>query len=339
MWWHGCGMRAGFVVAGLLIASALDALAESDVPISDSPQITSIFRTQFSEHPIAASRFMQRDIVVSQGSSNNKLSPWECVHGSVFLTLGIVIGAFGYRLYRINIFLTGSAAATSAVYLIMVAHHTEADHPWALHLIATLCGITCGLCVFQFYPIGVFVMGASWGATMTLMTNGLLISRIANAIPVFGKEESNLPLYFSLVVASLAFGVVSAGSQYSAKEATWKQRLLVFVQTSVPGAYLISQGVRTLAQLTEIPSEGNMAQHSSLPDEYYMLAGGSVLTVVLLVMVQLMITQHENWWQENNAADTHNLLMFYYHGDPTNKRATKTTTSLRQSLRSSQLAL
>merc|ERR1712166_534732 len=263
------------------------------------------------EQRVASKQALLADPVASPKPHSSEFSPWQKVHGYTFLLVGVLLGAFGYRLYRFNICLTGTSLTTGIIYHMLAHTVSEGGHAWAHNLISVLCGVTCGICLFRFYPAGVFVMGASWGVGVVLTFNGIVISRISNSM----DDDSNTLLWLCLTLTCLGLGIASVWSQYSTDEATWKQRSLVFIQTAVPGAYMMGQGVRIVAELGEIPSEREMVRSDSLPDEYYMMTAGIFLLELLMVMVQHLGTQHENccWGEDENNAEK-NLVLFYYTG-------------------------
>ena len=146
---------------------------------------------------------------------------------------------------------------------------------------------------------------------MVLILNGMLMSRIANAA---GKED-NTVLLGCLATAALVFGLLPLISQACAREASWKQNLLIFVKTAIPGAYLVEQGLRmVISQLRVIPSEAEMARRATMPDEYYIITAATCMLAMLFVCLQWVATSSRSCSSEQVKSE-HSPVIFQYNSN------------------------
>ena len=78
-----------------------------------------------------------------------------------------------------------------------------------------------------------------WGVTVALNLNPIIVSRIGYAL-----GESNVPFWTALALGGLCCGVAAlAVHQHEPNAlASHPRKMLIFVKSSMPGAYLFAKG-------------------------------------------------------------------------------------------------
>eukprot|EP00658_Telonema_sp_P-2_P046895 TRINITY_DN3526_c0_g1_i8.p1 TRINITY_DN3526_c0_g1~~TRINITY_DN3526_c0_g1_i8.p1 ORF type:complete len:320 (-),score=39.31 TRINITY_DN3526_c0_g1_i8:268-1227(-) len=267
----------------------------------------------------AVGQTMEADLVAEEEAHSQGFGLLDRTLGAGIVVAGCILGLLGYRLYKFNLFLVSFMLCGVGVYHLIRHQPQVADHEYLRLVICALCGTIFGIGTSNVYPVGVLLMGIGWGVSGALILNGAVISRIANVTPVLGHEmESNMLLWMSLLTAGALLGVLSLVCQWLATEPNWKQHAIILLQTCTPGAYLVTQGVRLVANLTEIPAETEMARVSTMPDEYYLVFGGTSLLMAFFMMIQHVSTHKENCWSTESSETTTQPIVFYY--DTSNNR-------------------
>lgn len=140
------------------------------------------------------------------------------VYCGVGIAVGLVFAFYGYRLFKLTLFLCGFVVAGLAAYFALTAHvNLEMYYIWGISIAAGLVG---GLLLLFLWTIGVFVLGAMMGfelavLAMTTRTGGLLTIAWTRYV-VYGG-------------APLVFGILAV---------VW-EKFFIALSTSVFGAFTV----------------------------------------------------------------------------------------------------
>jgi len=199
-----------------------------------------------------------------------------------FIVLGCIFLIFGYRFYMPMLFSGGFLLA--AVVAIVICEQTGV-HLSNAQTIASVSGLVLGIVCCVWYPFGCFILGANWGFVMTLLLNGILISRVCS---------TNLALWITAPVLALLFGtIVTCDHRHSPSDSAFsRQKLLIFSKTSWVGAYLIMRGVGHL--YGGYPDETEFVHLKTLPVRWLHYFGFTVALAVLGTVLQMRFTHYGN---------------------------------------------
>eukprot|EP00658_Telonema_sp_P-2_P023406 TRINITY_DN19376_c0_g1_i3.p1 TRINITY_DN19376_c0_g1~~TRINITY_DN19376_c0_g1_i3.p1 ORF type:complete len:254 (-),score=57.47 TRINITY_DN19376_c0_g1_i3:382-1143(-) len=208
---------------------------------------------------------------------------------------GLFMGLLGYRCYRPCLFVSGYLLGGAAAY-----HLAHREDEFEHTAIAFAAGVVCGFWTSNCYPIGVTALGFIWGCSAVLVANPIAISRIGHA---FGL--ANTLFWAAIIVVGGICAVVSliAHQHHPEVDPTHPRKLLIFVKTAMPGAYLLSKGACALAGMHQI-AELDMSQHSTLPAGNYLRSVLAIGFGVAFAGAQLLFTHKEQCgWGEMELGD------------------------------------
>eukprot|EP00656_Telonema_subtile_P025841 TRINITY_DN27878_c0_g1_i1.p3 TRINITY_DN27878_c0_g1~~TRINITY_DN27878_c0_g1_i1.p3 ORF type:complete len:257 (-),score=72.11 TRINITY_DN27878_c0_g1_i1:150-920(-) len=200
--------------------------------------------------------------------------------------VGILMGLFGYRCYRPCLFISGYLVGGAISY-----HLAAREDEFENAAIAFALGAVCGFFTSNYYSLGVATLGAVWGCTAMLTLNPVLISRVAHA----WWGGSNAPLVLCMVGCGLVCAAIAvmAHQHEAGFKAAHPRKLLIFVKTATPGAYLLAKGICALALVEELP-ELAMASAETIPWGSLLRVGLTVVLAVLFAGVQAKFTHKEH---------------------------------------------
>jgi hypothetical protein len=146
--------------------------------------------------------------------------------GIAFIVFGLIFVVFGYRIFRITLFVIGAIAGAATAYLLLQTHAQLAL--FLVLIIAAVSGIILGLMFVCIFYLGLFALGAMLGCVLAGI---VLATPLGTSLITLAWAH-----WLVLVGASLLFGVL----------ALVFQKPLLIVATSIYGAYLIALAVASL---------------------------------------------------------------------------------------------
>jgi MFS family permease len=162
---------------------------------------------------------------------NGDLTPeqqeyFDLAWGIAFIVFGLVFVVFGYRIFRITLFIIGAIAGAATAYLLLQTHAQLAL--FLVLIIAGASGIILGLMFVCIFYLGLFALGAMLGC---------VLAGIVLATPLGTSLVTLAWVHWLVLVGSSAlFGIL----------ALVFQKPLLIVATSIYGAYLIAFAVAAL---------------------------------------------------------------------------------------------
>jgi len=193
------------------------------------------------------------------------------------------MGLFGYRFYRPCLFLSGYLVGGCLAYYL-ADRSDEFEHA----AVALASGVVGGFVTSNVYPLGVATLGAVWGVAIALMMNGAIISRFGYYM---GGDNSFLIVVLA-VLGVLGAGLALATHPKGGGEPSLAQKMIIFIKTALPGAYLLGKGISVYID-PSIPGEFELAEHSVLPWAVWMEVGLQVFFAFSFVAIQFRITHRQ----------------------------------------------
>merc|ERR1712188_291521 len=224
----------------------------------------------------------------------HKGRPWEGgavqMHALVpFDTCGVLVGLilllFGYRFYKPTLFLGGFTFCGAMTFELV----SQAYSPFTTYGSAVSAGIIGGTIAVYAYPLGVFTIGGLWGISLTLLLNGLFLSRVG-----YVMGQSNVLLWIAGCILGPLFGALAlvVHRHKENDSATHPRKVVIFGKTATTGAYMFVRSVAALAG--DFPAEMSMAKTVSLPATYYVCAVSILVLALLGVFIQMRYTHFEH---------------------------------------------
>ena len=265
-----------------VLALALTAVSSSRLGSSAAaaaPASATVSSSSYSPSPLnaAVAALGNASGIVIDGKA---LPEWFGTAASASL---IVVGAgevfVGYRLFRITLFLLGSAAGGIPTFLVAWDQIDDANAIWIGLGLGVLAGLLCGAASFFFYKVGVFLCGASLGVVVALVLNMAVLYKLG---------AGNTPFIVAAIALGLAFGTLGY----------YFMRFSMVAATSVVGAYAFIRSVGFFAG-NYPPNEFDIEQQlqngqTALPWQIYAYFAGWLVLVLLGVAVQLNITARKS---------------------------------------------
>ena len=137
----------------------------------------------------------------------------------LFIAIGFLQCFWGYRLFRIILFLIG--LFFGGYFFGMIGYNFSQQLIIAV-VIGFIGGLILGLLLYYIYLIGVFILGAMFGSALAVL--------LSNSFGVFQNQ-------IIVIVCAIIFGIL----------AVLFQKLLIILSTSFCGALYIVNGIGILA--------------------------------------------------------------------------------------------
>lgn len=149
--------------------------------------------------------------------------------GTILVILGIILGFFGKKLFKIAICLTSSLAITCVlslmVFTIFFSRNSSPTNEWIVFAVCAGVGICLGLMLALFFKFGIFIVGA-WG--------GFCIGMIMyNAFMYKLDHNGNLFFWVTTLTLAIICGLIAIK--------LFNHTLIL--GTSVVGAYALVRGL------------------------------------------------------------------------------------------------
>ncbi|MBN2379157.1 TMEM198/TM7SF3 family protein [candidate division WOR-3 bacterium] len=189
----------------------------------------------------------------------------------IYILAGVLFCFFGYRIFKVVL---GIAGFIFGYYLAANLVSLLAPPLWVVILVGVAGGILLALLSAFIYFLGVFVLGAYFGATIAFVLAGL-----------FGSAFSTSPwMWVMVLILAVAGGVI----------AVIFHRFMIILSSSFAGAWSIMAGIGSLVYL------GSTYQGTVYP--YIMLVGWAVLGVVGMI-VQFKVTAKKKLAEDRRKAE------------------------------------
>lgn len=208
---------------------------------------------------------------------------------------------FGYKLFRVTLFILGGAAGGIPTFLISWDQIDDPNAVWIGLGLGVMAGLIAGALSFFLYKLGVFLCGAALGVTVAIVLNLSVLYKLPGG---------NAPFIVAAVFLGLGFGFLSY----------YYMRYSMIAATSIVGSYAFIRSVGYFggnypANEFDIEQELQNGQ-TNLPWQIYAYFAGWLALCFTGVFVQIRYTakkkdgegKDENELAFENSADVSDLL-------------------------------
>jgi hypothetical protein len=233
--------------------------------------------------------------VAQAAVDGHELPSWfAIVAAGVAIGIGLMEVFFGYKLFRITLFVLSFIGAGVAVFL--AAWDGLSSNPNAMW-IGLGCGVAAGLLAgtlsYFLFKVGVFVVGGSLGVVGGLVLNTTVLYKLSPSNPL-------IPMIVASVVMGIATGILGL----------WMMRGTMIVATSVVGAYATIKGIQYYAEGDNFINDFDLVDeitNGTLPPKIYGYMAGIVALAIVGCVVQFKWTgkkkqgvegEKDEWEQE-----------------------------------------
>jgi len=208
---------------------------------------------------------------------------------------------FGYKLFRVTLFILGGAAGGIPTFLISWDQIDDPNAVWIGLGLGVMAGLIAGALSFFLYKLGVFLCGAALGVTVAIVLNLSVLYKLPGG---------NAPFIVAAVFLGLGFGFLSY----------YYMRYSMIAATSIVGSYAFIRSVGYFggnypANEFDVEQELQNGQ-TNLPWQIYAYFAGWIALCFAGIFVQIRYTakkkdgdgKDENELAFENSADVSDLL-------------------------------
>mmetsp|Transcript_22130 Transcript_22130/g.32931 ORF Transcript_22130/g.32931 Transcript_22130/m.32931 type:complete len:249 (+) Transcript_22130:42-788(+) len=186
------------------------------------------------------------------------------------IIFGLIIGCFGYKLFRYVLFVVGFTIGSGITYGLLESLADLDD--WANILIAVVVGLIVGVLSMVLWIIGLFALGALCG---------VIVACVIQSTADNGLIQEDWGIYLMISLFALFFGII----------AVVLQKLVIILSTSTLGAYAVIASIGVLSYPEG--SFGKVIQAAIENDfdiidadwrTYVLLASWAVLAVIFVII-------------------------------------------------------
>jgi len=202
----------------------------------------------------------------------------------IAMTVGFLFVFFGYRFYKPTLFMGGFAFW--AMFTFELCYYIS---NLAAYGSAAAAGVIGGTLSLWFYPLGVFTLGALWGAIVCFLINGFFFSRISYVIC-----QCNTIFWTMIPIFCVLFGLFTiVVHRHRENDVAWHPRkLVIYSKTAWPGAYMFIRGAAHFSG--EFPEESSLATMVSPPTMFYVHLTLICVFALIGTLVQMRYTHYEH---------------------------------------------
>ena len=205
------------------------------------------------------------------------LPSWFAVAvAGVCIGIGLFQVFFGYRFFRVTLFVLGFITVGVTIFLLSWDHISDPNAMWYGLAMGALAGLLVGGVGAAIPRIGVFLVGGALGVVVALILNTTVLYRLYPSNP-------NLTLGVAGGVLGAIFGGLSI----------LMMRVVVVASTSVVGSYATIRGIGYFAgnyPANEWALKDDIANGQTLPPEIYAYFAGMLALALVGMVVQFLYT-------------------------------------------------
>jgi len=192
--------------------------------------------------------------------------------------IGIAQAGWGFRLFRVTLFIMAFGLAATLTYVPIVKYVVIPSAPWIALAAAGCAGVVAGWYAARRVRTGVFLVGAGCGAVLGVMLNAAVLYKLYPSQP-------GVTMLAGAGVVGLACGCL----------ALCLLRIVVIVGTSLAGCFGIVYGIGSLLpQPATIPNVFDVASQldaaGSVPTATYYYFGAVLVAAMAAILWQLHST-------------------------------------------------
>jgi hypothetical protein len=219
----------------------------------------------------------------------NQLTLEEGIFASILVLFGMISVFFGYRLFRITLFMATTYFVYTIIYPIII--HAGETNPEIVFGVSVGIALICGLVAFFYWKLGLFVAGCLIGHVISIYILGFAQST------VIGRPPWS---YVFIAVCCLVFGILIL---------FFKKPLLI-ISTACLGSYFVFYGLDVFmlgktgfATVFDGFISGTHSITQMTDDTWYMVAG-SVVLAILGILVQFLLTGKVNVFDSKSKSSS-----------------------------------
>jgi hypothetical protein len=199
------------------------------------------------------------------------------VAAGVGIGIGIMEAFFGYKLFRVTLFLLGFTVSGVAVFIGAYQNIDNSAVLWIALGMGVPAGLLGGGLSYYLYKVGVFVVGSSLGVIGGLVLNMTIFKNFGLASPY--------PMVL-LIAPTIILGIITGVIGLKVMRAT------MIASTSVVGAYSTVKGIEYYAMGDSFVNDFqvNSDLSASVSDTTYYVAGGTAALAAIGMFVQFKYT-------------------------------------------------